>query len=146
MICQLHTEFAYCHFMTVSCFFFFPFHVSADVSCLQDYVNNQVGGNTKWTFPSLLHLFVLQYFCIHLSMCLCVFVCAWMNVYVSHSWYRHLLFRNRQCWGGGAGNFEAATHMHMTLWVANRKGANCGINRCMLGTTTDWQTNWGRGV
>lgn len=34
----------------------------------------------------------------------------------------------------------------MVLWVADRKGANCEINRCMLGTTTVWLTNGGPGI
>lgn len=43
---------------------------------------------------------------------MCVYVCV--DVYMSHFCYRHLLFRHRQCWGK-AGNFEAATHMHILL-------------------------------
>lgn len=39
------------------------------------------------------------------------------------------------------GNFEAATHM--ILWEADRKGANCEISRCMLGTTV--VNKWRRG-
>lgn len=90
--------------------FLFPFHATA-----QDYVNNQVGWNTRHETFLPVCLSVLGVLC----SCLChvCVQCAWacMAVYMSHFGFRHL-FRNRQSCGGVSSSYlEAATHMHTAL-------------------------------
>lgn len=123
---------------------FSSFFMLLPVPHLQDYVNNQVGGKHKITLHlwlSLLHLVASQCFHIYwglsvsvsgiaLCECLCV-------SHVSMWGSGHLLFRNRQRWEKRVILRLPHTGTHcclLTLWVADRKGANCGINRCMLGT------------
>lgn len=90
--------------------FLFPFHASP-----QDYVNNQVGWNTRHeTFLPV---------CLSLS-------CAWacMDVYMSHFGFRHL-FRNRQSCGGVVVVIFRGCHTHAHCAVCWHCGWQIGINR-----------------
>lgn len=127
----LTTLFAYCLIMTVCFSSLFMFLLTSSGLCQQQ-------GRTNYKMN------LSQFFSVAVSdicVCLCVHEC------VSHFWFRHLLFRHRQCWEKQVILRLPHTDTHCclpTLWVADRKGANCGINRCMLGT--DWLTNGGWGA
>lgn len=129
-----------------------PFSCSAGVSHPQDYVNNQVRGITKWEWlPTymLTHLYfhIFQRFSvevcdIHAGFCVCIIVSEWVSPGLGTCCLE-------TCSVGGESRSFWSCHTHaltavcLTLWVADRKGADKGINRCMLGATTDCLTDGG---
>lgn len=103
--------------------FLFPFHATA-----QDYVNNQVGWNTRHETFLPVCLSVSGVLC----SCLChvCVQCAWacMAVYMSHFGFRHL-FRNRQSCGEVVVVIFRGCHTHAHCAVCWHCGWQIGINR-----------------